>query len=148
MKKSQWDLLYAKMIAMGRQDAHVQVGVLGDGRTESGESILEIAAIHEYGAPGAGIPKRSFIRFTVKQRKADINRVIIRMASQVLTKGLTIDSALNVIGEFTKSAIKQSIVNKLIKQDLKPATIKRKGSSTALVDTGQLLNAITHKVVG
>ena len=57
-------LARAKTLAAGRV---VRVGVLDDapkdphkGEKPSGMSLLEVAAVHEFGAPAAGIPQRSF----------------------------------------------------------------------------------------
>lgn len=138
---SLWDQLYAKMVKLGLQDAHVNVGVLGGGE------IADIAAIHEFGAPGAGIIKRSFIRFTMKDREKDIAKVLTKVGTAVLKDTMTVERALDVLGLWVQGAIKRSITKKLIVQQLKPGTIAAKGSTTALLDTGQLMNAITWKVV-
>ena len=53
----------------GAEHNIVNVGILQSGgasrRHAGGASIVEIAASHEFGAPAAGIPERSFIRRTL-----------------------------------------------------------------------------------
>ena len=59
-------------------DQTVRVGVLADQpKKERGGgvgtlSLVEVAALHEFGAPGAGIPQRSFIRATVDAHRDEI----------------------------------------------------------------------------
>lgn len=49
-------------------DLTVKVGVFG--------SKAHVAAIHEYGAPGAGIPERSFERSTFNEQKNNVVRIV------------------------------------------------------------------------
>ncbi|RLI81339.1 hypothetical protein DRP04_06355 [Archaeoglobales archaeon] len=56
---------------------------------------------------------------------------------------------LRLAGAFLEGKVKETIQQG--RQDwppLKPSTIKRKGSDKPLIDTGKLLNSITHKVEG
>lgn len=145
-----WRQLREKVRGIGH--ARVKVGVLG-GTTSSGVSLPELAAIHEYGAPAANIPARSFLRFTVKNRREDITRLCEKLARSLLAEKMEIDQALGILGAWMVSAVKKSITQRLIKQDLAQATIVRKtGGKTgkkgtaALIDTGQLINAISSTV--
>ncbi len=142
-----WRQLREKVKGIGTQK--VKVGVIG-GTTAQGVSLPELAAIHEYGAPAAGILSRSFLRFTVKNRHADIVSFCERLARGLLSEKLEVDQALGMLGAFTAAAVKKSITTRLIKQDLAPATIVRrtKGRNAgrgvaALLDTGMLKNAVT-----
>jgi phage gpG-like protein len=147
----------AKLIAQARElakGATVRVGVLDDAtkQVEPGEepsklSLLEVAAVHEFGAPAAGIPQRSFIRATIDARRADIARLQLALAKQVLTGKLTPDQALEQMGAKV-AAWCQTRIAEGIGPALKPATIARKKSSKPLVDTGQLKSAITYRVTG
>ncbi|HXW52497.1 MAG TPA: hypothetical protein VEL47_00200 [Myxococcota bacterium] len=68
-------------------------------------------------------------------------------------KGKILDGTLNVrraltqLGEVVSKDIVQTI-NRGIAPELKPATVRRKGSSKALIDTGRLKGSITHEVRG
>ncbi len=58
-----------------------------------------------------------------------------------------IEKALRLAGAYLEGKIKEKITN--TDPDwppLKPATIKRKGSSKPLIDTGKLRNSIVHNV--
>jgi phage gpG-like protein len=144
-----WRELRRKVIEMGAEGAHVKIGVLsskGGEQLEGGITMLELAAIHEFGSPTAGIPERSFIRFTMRNRKDEIAAQITKVAKAFVADKVTLEQGLGVLGAWAAGAVKKSITSKEIKQDLKPETIARKGSSTALVDTGRLLQAITWQV--
>jgi phage gpG-like protein len=146
-----WERLRAKIRDIGKH--HAKVGIVDAGATEAdGTRIVDIAAIHEYGAPSAGIPERSFIRFTLEQRKGDLLNMSERLARMLLADKLDVEKALKILGAFTAEAIKTSIRRRLIKQDLAPSTrlakLRKYGDEnpTALVDTGRLINSITFAV--
>ncbi len=143
-----WRKLKAKIDKLHAQNAHVKVGVLGTGETAEDGSLtmVELAAIHEFGSPAAGIPERSFIRFTVRNKQDLLNHRITQLATAFVNDKISIEQALGLLGATAAAEIKNSITSKQIKQDLKPATIKAKGSTTALIDTGRLLQSITWKV--
>ena len=140
-------LLVAARALTGRK--RVRVGVLADapkeGAEDSGLSLLEVAAVHEFGAPEAGIPQRSFIRATVDARAGDIEKVQKAVAARALSGAITPDQALDQIGAKVASFM-QATINNGIAPALAEETVERKGSSKPLVDTGQLKSSITWQV--
>lgn len=151
-----WEDVTERVNSLDR--AHVKVGVLqsqGGNQIhdpESGLTMTEIAAIHEFGSPAAGIPERSFIRSTFNVvRAADLQALVRRLAKQVVHAQMPITQALGILGQWGAAAVKNTIRTKRTigpePQELKPATIAAKGSSTPLVDTGRLLNTINYEVV-
>lgn len=126
-------------------------------------SMLELAAIHEFGSPAANIPERSFIRSTVNTKRTELNEaidnIVGRSIASVLRKTHIYRSdvveatkkALGLVGQKAVALMRQTIRQRQTvgpdPQQLKPETIARKGSSLPLVDTGQLINAITYEVV-
>lgn len=130
---------------------YVDVGVLGGEHKpeESGGqpiSNIGLARIHEYGT--ATIPERSFIRSTLFENRPMIVELIKEMKTKIYSGKMTVDKALDIIGLQLQTLIRGKI------QDGDPAwppntdeTIKRKGSSKPLIDTGQLLKSITYKKV-
>lgn len=134
--------------------AHVRVGVLAGSGDHDGISMIELAAIHEFGSPAANIPERSFIRSTFARTDIvdGLNRQAAALARAIVAGKLTADVALGRIGAWAAAQIKGTIRNKMTEgpedQALKPATIARKKSSTPLVDTGRLLGAISWLVKG
>lgn len=125
------------------------VHVSADGESD-GLTLLELAVIHELGSEAANIPERSFIRLTIAALEEEIGEVMAKLARAVVEKGMPIDQALNILGAYIATEIKKTISGgglvTPLWEELKPATIARKGSDRPLVDTGQLLNAITWEV--
>lgn len=111
-------------------------------------SMIELAAVHELGSPAAGIPERSFIRATFEDPEtiADQKKVSEKLARRIVFGKLQIDEALGILGLWGVSKVKNAISEKKIKQGLSPDTVAKKKSTTALVDTGRLINAINHVV--
>jgi hypothetical protein len=91
------------------------------------------------------IPRRSFIRDTVDQKKRSIVVLSKNLAAQVLAGTLDRSKALASIGVFVQGLIRARM-SKGIPPPLRPETIRRKGSSTPLIDTGQLRASIDFEV--
>ena len=135
----------------------VKVGVLaaqGGNATVAGSNItmIELAAIHEFGSPKNGIPQRSFIRSTFERPEiaAALQRMGAKFAKAIVEDKMTGAQALGLIGAWGVAQIKKTIKDRQTTgpdaQENKPETIARKGSSLPLVDTGRLINAITWLV--
>jgi hypothetical protein len=126
----------------------VRVGIQGDeaNAEHDGElTNLQLGTIHEYGAPLANIPERSFVRATVDENAAAYVRLARRLGQQVLDGARTRRQALGLFGERVRADIVNRI-NRGIEPALRPATVARKKSSKPLVDTSQLKGAITYVV--
>lgn len=145
------DALQRMLKGVGR--ATVRVGILSDSphQDENGASgalsVAEIAAVHEFGAPARNIPQRSFIRATVDAEAAEIQRLQETLFAQVIDGGITEAQALELIGAKV-AAMMQARITSNVPPPLKPETVERKGSSVALVDTGQLKSSLTWQVEG
>lgn len=115
------------------------------------KSLLEIAIIHEFG--GGHVPARSFIRATMDERAADIQRLQVAVARQVLSGALTAEQGLSQIGAKVAAWVQARIVAG-IAPALAESTRRQKrrlggkGKDTPLIATGQLRSSITFAVVG
>ncbi len=147
------DALVARIRALRSSKAGVRVGILSDAPKKEREgatgklSLLEVAAVHEFGAPRAGIPARSFIRGTIDERTEDIARLERVMLAKVVAGDIELKPALDAIGAKVAGWIQQRIAAG-IEPALSPATVAKKKSSTPLVDTGQLRSSVTWLVEG
>jgi len=134
-------------------DKHAKVGVFSargggldkDGKPGSG-TVLEVAIIHEYGAPDAGIPQRSFIGGGISHGSSEIGKIQEKVAKAAFSGKITFDVGLEAIGLKAQTEIKNYITQGNNLEPLSPKTIEAKGSSRPLVDTGQLVNSITYEV--
>ena len=120
--------------------AAVQVGVF-DGRN------AEIGLIHEYGAPAAGIPARSFLRQTFENRRGELVALQAKLAQLLIAGKITEYKAMGLLGAWAVGAIKATITRDGTFAPLKPATIKRKKSDKPLIHSGQLVGAVAFVVV-
>jgi len=73
----------------------------------------------------------------------DVNKIPAFLSSLPSEK----ERLLRLVGAFLEGKVKLTIQQGRPEwPPLKPETIKRKGSSKPLIDTGKLMNSITHKV--
>lgn len=129
-------------------DPHVRVGIFADEKTggddRGGFTNVEIAAVHEYGAPGAGIPQRSFIRATLEQEKGKLRTTLRTLLRGVIEGKLPARKMFDTLGLSLVSAIQRRVRGPGVPPPLAPETIARKGSSRTLIDTGRMLAALTY----
>lgn len=143
----------ARLKALAASTKTVRVGVLSDAPKKEREgaagklSLVEVAAVHEFGAPEAGIPQRSFIRATIDERRGDIEALQLVLAQRVVEGKITEDQALAQLGAKVVAWVQARIASN-IPPPLAEETAARKGSSVALVDTGQLRASIVAEVRG
>lgn len=139
--------LFARLGAAKR--AFVTVGVHGPEGSETHQgtelTVVDVATIHEYGL--GNCPARSFIRAYADESKAANEKRLAVVARNHISGTIPIDQGLDRLGLKMVAEIQNRIVAH-IAPPLKPETIDRKGSSTPLVDTGQLKSSIRHEIGG
>lgn len=119
-----------------------KVGILDD------PELALIGTVHEFGSPKNNIPSRSFMRSTVDRSKKELIKDISEGAKKLIkTKGkFGVSEILMDAGENLAKAITKTIASGKVPPPLKEETIKAKGSSKTLVDTGALSKSIKVKV--
>lgn len=130
------------------KDSVVKAGVLAkDGSQNHGEgmTVFQIGMIHEFGVPEKNIPRRSFIRVSIENNIKEITKLIENNHRLVSENAMSAKTALDRIGIKAQNTIKESFRNNDWKANSR-ATIKRKGSSRPLIDTGQLIGSISYIV--
>ncbi|MDC9606857.1 hypothetical protein [Xenorhabdus griffiniae] len=111
---------------------------------ETGISNAEIAAAQEFGVPGY-IPERSFLRSTVDENKEKAAKLLANSIRETLLTDGDKTAPFALVGEKMAGEVKRKI-QAGIEPALNPKTVKRKGSSKPLIDTGQLVQSITYEV--
>lgn len=114
----------------------LEVGILG-GKYPNGFNIAQNARLQEFGT--YNIPPRPFFRNALRQNE---KKWIAFYKSGLKQRDLNI---VGKVGVTVSSDIKMSITKTLTPPNAK-ATIKKKGSSHPLIDTGLLRAAIDYKV--
>ncbi len=130
------------------KDSVVKAGILAKDGSENhseGITVFQIGMIHEFGVPEKNIPRRSFIRVPIENNIKEITKLIENNHKLVSENTMSAKTALDRIGIKAQNTIKESFRNNDWKP-LKRATVKRKGSSRPLIDTGQLIGSISYIV--
>lgn len=151
------------------ESKRLEVGVFeGEKHPDSDIDLAELARIHEYGivievtpemraylhsiglhlrddTTHIRIPERSFIRAGWDNNKADVEKRIERFLPQVLELNVNTDTFIEMVGKEVEGRLKK-FLKKLHYPPNSSFTIRRKGSSNPLIDTGSLVDSITHRV--
>lgn len=134
---------------LGKRGPGVRVGVLGEKGgaqhkgSPAGITVAEIAEIHEF---GLGVPERSWLRDWIDANTRQIADRIRREEAEVVKGKRTREQAIKRLGVWIQGEIQQRIADGIPPPNA-PSTIAKKGSSKPLIDTGQLRQSITHKIV-
>ena len=153
--------LYAQMDIIRDIESHyVKVGILKDKNdrkefkdkdgntvvsTDGTMTVALVGAFQEYGTR-TGIPRRSFLRDPIRAGMNKINKVASREIKKALAGEIEGKTVLDVVGEYAKGLSVLSF-RKNDWQANKNSTIKAKGSSMPLIDTGQLRQSIHYEVI-
>lgn len=97
----------------------------------------------EYGT-SRGIPARPFLRNTMYENEARFAAILTPYIQNVMEGG-TADEALSSLGQFMVMSIQRTIASGGFTPNA-PSTIKKKGSSKPLIDTGSMYGSITFNV--
>lgn len=131
---------------MAPDNVTLKVGVFADSGTHpDGTSLVQVAIWNEFGT--STIPPRPFIRVYFSN-ETRVRALASAALKQVITHNLTKKQALERLGMKMSGEIQHAI--SVAYFGAYPAnaleTIRKKGSSTPLVDTGQLRSAISYRV--
>ena len=114
--------------------AKVKVGYIGD-RYPGGEGLAQVAAAHNFGVPGAGIPERPFFSQSAHIMRQELPRVLLRTIDP---STLTVSHReAQVIGRWAIGIIEDR-ARALQEPPNAPYTLERKTGDSPLVDTGRL----------
>ncbi len=120
----------------------------GDSEGESGLTVAEVGAIHEF---GLGAPQRSFLRAFVDENRSKLKDMLAASAREVAKGNITSDQALERFGLAVQGMVRERIVRG-IDPELAESTKDRKleltggPKNTPLILWGQLLSSILHEV--
>lgn len=121
----------------------VQVGFQhGKEVEEDGTDICDIAMWNELGTEH--IPSRPFLRKSVDENAAIIDSMLDRTAKMLLS-GHSVKRVLNQLGSFQKGLVQKKIVEGSYIPNA-ASTIRKKGSSKPLIDTGRMRQSVNYIV--
>lgn len=149
VKDRGYDALMKRLVAAAHKPAVVTVGIHEEeGSGPEGDSGATVAEVAAYAELGLGQQQRSFVRSYVDRNEAELQDGM-RKVGQALVTGevASLDQALGSFGQKAAAGMRAQITDGDEPTD-KPETVERKGSSTPLVETGNLVSKITSKVAG
>lgn len=141
-KKGDGRAAVRKMTDALRGPDRVQVGFPAGTDTD----VVAKAVFNEFGT-STGIPERPFLRNAMTDNRDGYRGMMTRAARKIIeSEGkFTKQHALAQLGLKAQGDVQKSITD-LREPPNAPATIKRKGSSNPLIDTGEMRARVTFKV--
>lgn len=143
--------LKALLERLAKGETEITVGIHSqDGEVEKkgdseGVRLIDVAAAHEF---GLGVPRRSFIADWQDQNVELHNKQIVAMAKAIVRGTVpSAEVAAARLANLWVAEVQKRIVSG-ISPPLAPETIRRKKSSTPLIDTGQLRSSVAYAVNG
>ena len=119
----------------------VKVGFFSTARYEDGTPVAAVAAWNEFGTKN--IPERPFFRNALAESERSVGRIL---QAGLDTKKMVVDEQLaGRVGTHVQGRIQDSITS-LKEPPNAPETVRRKGSSNPLLDTGTLRNSVAWEV--
>lgn len=103
--------------------------------------VMMRAAWMEFGT-SRGIPERPFLRNAMRNNEGTYKLFMLKAGQKILVGQGSMKGELDSLGNLAKGHIQKSI-NSNTPPPLKPATIKKKGSSRTLVDSGEMRQSVT-----
>jgi hypothetical protein len=115
------------------------------GETINGTTVLDYAMYNEFGT--RHIPARPFMSTTAEEHRDGVAKFAEYLAGQLIDGKITVPKLLAVLGADYQSKVQMTIRNAVSwAAPLNEATIKAKGSSSPLIDTGRMIGSIRYEV--
>ena len=124
----------------------VKVGLFG-GEENDGVSVVDYAVYNEFGT--SRIPARPFMQTTADKYRDEIMKFSSFLVGKMIDGQLKPDRVLRNLGEEYKKKI-QSVIRDA-KDWAEPnaaSTVAQKGSSSPLIDSGRMVNAVNYELIG
>lgn len=118
----------------------LQVGFFENATYPDGTPVAAVAAYNEFGT--ATIPPRPFMRNTIAHNQPRWGELL---GATLKATGYSARNALDMAGEKMASQMQIEIKNMETPPNA-PRTIERKGFDKPLIDTGHMLNSVSHEV--
>lgn len=138
-KKPDLDKIKKKLEKRLNAKLQLEVGFFETAKYSDGKNVAQVAHDNEYGT--SKIPPRPFFRNAIKENKKEWLQLY--KDTQFQTKDML--KTLGVVGTVIKDDIATSITD-LSDPPNAPSTIKQKGSSNPLIDTGVMRNSVTYEI--
>lgn len=118
-----------------------------------GDEVLTKGIVNEFGTTKAGknrnitIPERSYLRSTYNKNFRKVGKRFAQIMSSFSRGNYSVLNKLKLIGLEQENKVKETMTS-LKNPPNAPSTIRAKGSSNPLIDTGELRSKISSEVRG
>lgn len=145
---------YAAFMKRGKALAHqphTKVGVLGktDARPPGDDlGNVELAVMLHFGDSLNRIPSRPFLELAIQKHGKQWGALLAKLAAAHVAGKIDLATMLGLVGERAAADVRAIITQGSgVPPPNAPSTIARKGSSRPLVDSGRLVQSISHEEV-
>jgi hypothetical protein len=135
--------LVNRVFGLAKEKPIVHVGILEEGASDGGVSVLDVAIWNEFGT--ATIPERSFIRDWFDENEPKLRADLVTLMRSVVKGERTADQVLELLGQRAVAQIQERISAGIAPQNA-ASTVAKKKSSTPLVDSGVLRSSVSYRV--
>lgn len=115
----------------------------GEASEDDGTDICDVAAWNELGT--INIPSRPFMRDTVENNENEISDFMKKEVLDIVKNGKTAEQAFKEIGIKVKDLMQQTITEGNFTPNA-PSTIRKKGSSKPLIDSGRMRQSVNYVI--
>ena len=123
-----------------RRGGTLEVGFMSGATYPDGTPVPLVAALNEFGH--GKVPPRPSFRNMIAAKSSTWGPAAARVLAQ---SNYDVRVTLDLVGQGIAGQLQQSIRD-LWAPPLAPSTVRRKGFSKPLIDTGQMLNSVTYRV--
>lgn len=107
-------------------------------------AVVDRAIWNHYGT-SRGIPSRPFLLNAIRKNRRKYIEALKTSGAKILRGEATLDQTMSKLGILAQGDIQQEITN-LRTPPNAPSTIRAKGSSNPLIDTGEMRSKVTWQV--
>lgn len=144
---SGWDDLNERIKAM--QNRVVKVGWFESAMYDDNTPVAQVAAIQEFGAPGANIPPRPFFHPCIASHSDEWANKLASGTKAVLDGKISGDEVLTVVGQLAAGQLQQTI-SEVREPPLAPATLAQRAregrTDQPLHRTGHMIATVSSQV--
>jgi hypothetical protein len=124
----------------------VKVGIRSTAGSHDGVRIVDYAVWNEFGTEDGHVPSRPFMRRTADQARTYLPNFMKGIVKGVVENRISVDQSMARLGLLYQSKIREMILaSPTWAKPNAPSTIKAKGSSVPLVDTGAMVGAVDYE---
>jgi len=136
---------FIKEIKKLKKNNKVEIGIWSDKKRNDGLDNVSLMTMHEFGY--YELPQRSIIRAGTDINLSEAFKQISNEYSLIIKSRSNFKELFNKNGKFILDKFQKRFSKQFLTPNA-PYTIRKKGSDTPLVDTGQLKKSFKYKING